>query len=120
MFQVFYLSSAVCCKCFKSRSGMAYVAMTPMAGHHLPLVRELPDQWHDPVMGHQKLLRPASQDDVVEGNGGAAFRDDVVGGYGGAGAGGEGAVGSCEMEQQVPASGCGRPSGGLSASHIRI
>jgi hypothetical protein len=49
-----------------------------VAGHHLPLVRELPDQCHDPVMGHQKLLRPASQDDVVEGNSGAAFRDDIV------------------------------------------
>jgi hypothetical protein len=36
--------------CFKSRSGVARVAMAPVASHHLLLVREFPDQRHSPVV----------------------------------------------------------------------
>jgi hypothetical protein len=36
-----------------------------VADHHLPLVRELPDKRHGPVVGHQQLQHMASRDDDV-------------------------------------------------------
>ena len=62
-------------------------AMVSVADHHLPLVRELLDHRHCPGVGHQQLRCPASQDNTVQGDGGAAYQDDAVEGDGCAGAG---------------------------------
>jgi hypothetical protein len=42
-------------RCFENRSSVAHVAMAPVVGHHLPLVCELPDQCHGPIVAHQQL-----------------------------------------------------------------
>ena len=88
MLQLFYLDVSKV-----DRVLHMHVAMALVVGHLLPLVRELPDQRHGPVVGHQLLRRPASQDDAVEGDGDVASRDDTAAGDGGTSVGSGGGAG---------------------------